>query len=151
MITSLTQLSHRPVGDEHPYQPGAGERTPRYPLAGECVSLNIQTAPEVSQVTVLWAVNGSAQVPISAVLAEPGIWQAVIPAQSAGADILYSLESAVETQGPYTYKVCGWQKQSPAIGWTQVKPDVWEGHLAASQTTANNSTMGPLTIISLYR
>ena len=35
-------LVHRPLGDEHPYAAGPAERTPRYPLAGEKVTLGIQ-------------------------------------------------------------------------------------------------------------
>lgn len=62
-ITMHRSLTHRPIGFEAPYTHGPDERFPRYPQAGQAVSLGL-TVPldeEPGQVYCLWRLNGQPQ------------------------------------------------------------------------------------------
>src|SRR5258707_8516659 len=96
-VSSLKQavLLHRPLGDEHPYLNGPTERTPRYPLAGEVVTVGIQAAPEIEAISLRWTLNGAPQATIQAepVAGSAGLWRAALPAQGASAEVTYWIEA----------------------------------------------------------
>jgi len=141
-------LWHRPLGDEHPYTSARNERTPRYPLAGQAVTLGIEVPAEINAVTVLWELNGIAQPARRAAQIEPGIWQAELPGQPSGAEVRYFFEAGGKREGPYTYNVTAWELQAGwGIAWRESKPGVWEGFLSKHATASGV----PLKIIAVER
>src|SRR5258707_13516185 len=122
---------HRPLGEEHPYLAGPMERTPRYPLAGEAVTLGIRAAPQVEAVSVRWTLNDAAQETVQAqrVPGSADLWQATLPPPRNGSHVGYWIEAqGANAEGPFTYQVAGWQADSQAsIRWQSIKPGVWEG------------------------
>jgi len=138
-------LVHIPFGNEHPYEQEPIERTPRHPLAGQPVRLGVQAQPETAQVRVEWQVNGVPQTAITAQrLADrggdernaqySGLWQAELPAQPDGANVVYSfVDDAGHETAQFEYKVVGWQDAPQLrLQWQQVKPGVWRGKLSDS-------------------
>src|SRR5262249_32701739 len=133
-------LLHQPLGDEHPYLAGPTERTPRYPLAGEAVTLGIRASTQVQTVAVRWILNDTPQEPIQAQrISDSGeLWQAKLPPLEDGAQVAYWLEDQdTNTQGPFTYRVVGWQADpQSSIGWQAIKPGVWEGRVIQAASSA---------------
>jgi hypothetical protein len=71
LALALSGVFHNPYGSDDLYSTEATERSPRDPMAGDSVSLNVTTWPiEAGQTTwITWTKNGVAQTPIG------GAWQ----------------------------------------------------------------------------
>ncbi len=58
-LSSITLL-HQPYGEHHPYIPLATERMPRDPIAGDLITLGVETShkPAVDLVWCIWQIEG---------------------------------------------------------------------------------------------
>src|SRR5690349_8332569 len=126
-MTRLEELTHSPLGIEHPYHQDPDERFPRQPLAGQPVELGARTFPP-SAATRVWAtwfaswkseavITGEAE----AVLTARGgteaevmqfatstirlggtragdTWRAALPAFGRGQQIRYQLHASMEDE-----------------------------------------------------
>jgi len=127
MKTSV-ELMHRPLGDQHPFESAADERTPRHPYYHDRVQLSVLTRPigAVQKVTALfWSAEHPDQVEtkefsftesvatdvaftedghLSEAAARAGLifgvdrWQASLPAFSAGTKVCYRLIAETEDE-----------------------------------------------------
>ena len=143
-------LEHGPLGNEHPYLAEPTERTPRYPLAGDDVSIGIRAAPELKAVSVRWTLNGVPQATIQAT-SESGsanLWRAVLPTQKDGSEINYWVEAkGANSLGPFTYRTFDWQAQpQTSVRWQSTKPGVWEGQLVNASSESVDVPLIPLLV-----
>jgi alpha-glucosidase (family GH31 glycosyl hydrolase) len=152
-ITSAPKLLHDPLGTEHPYQQDAVERKPRYPVPDQPVIVGIRCTPGTDHVTLRWSLNGVEQPSIEAecIDQDVALWQAILPAQPAGSQITYLLDSSTAQLGPFTYRIAGWQAQPGAqIAWQELRPDVWEGRIVDG-TSDSASVEVPLSALYIER
>jgi len=160
MTDSMTDITlsavpvHTPLGSEHPYLQSNTERSPRYPLAGQPVTIGIQSAS--GSIQLEWTLNGIPQAAIPAVQhAETAdLWQAIVPAQSDSVIVGYTIVSTAisgETKrvGPFAYEVVAWKiDPQTTINWQETKTGVWTGQFRQS---ASPDQPGLLKIISIER
>jgi alpha-glucosidase (family GH31 glycosyl hydrolase) len=95
-IKNKTQLIHRPLGFEHPYQPEPYERFPRHPKAGEKVSLGVETHSDhtIDRVWAVWQCAGQqheAEGKQVGGASDHPTWQIELPAFSAGDTVDYQI------------------------------------------------------------
>jgi len=136
--TALTGIPvHHPLGDEHPYSRGHTERMPRYPLAGQPVTIGIQSAPGNGHVHVNWTIDGIPQsaIPATRLSAGEDLWEVVIPPQVDGAKVNYRIVAGETARSStFEYEVVGWKTDAEAtIAWRETSAGVWEGVIRAFQ------------------
>lgn len=163
MTTALPPMIHKPFGSEHPYEQEPIERVPRHPLAGQPVTVGVQVAPSIQQLRVEWSLNGEPQPVVSArKLADrggdernpqySGLWQAELPAQPIGTNVLYTFVDEHGNQSEsFGYAPVGWQPD-PRVGlsWHQERVGVWRGRLT-DQSSGEVPSAIPLSLIRVER
>lgn len=112
-------LRHQPYGEQHPYIPLPYERFPHHPIAGEAVTLGVETGhhPSASAVWCTWEVDGKAGVNhADAQICTPGEnadqWKINLPAFQPYDVVRYRLyarnaEQQAESE-EFTFSVFAW-------------------------------------------
>ncbi|MCL5429662.1 MAG: hypothetical protein M1347_07700 [Chloroflexi bacterium] len=125
MVRALT-LTHTPLGLEHPYEQNLTERFPRFPVAGERITLGVATTPVggVDSVTASWRVKTTGKEGIAKGVwhkseADNDYWKIQLPAFDAKSEISYRL-SALGSQNKITsetfeFEVFNWEETGDLI------------------------------------
>ncbi len=114
-------LRHQPYGERHPYIPLPFERSPRDPVAGEPVLLNIETGltPPAKEVWCAWWVDGNPVENRLQASRRTGSetadqWQVVLPAFTGYEVVHYRLFARSDGQQveseEFTFSVSSWEK-----------------------------------------
>jgi alpha-glucosidase (family GH31 glycosyl hydrolase) len=118
MAETMT-LIHTPLGIEHPYEQNFLERYPRFPTAGEAVTLGAATTPagKADSVVVTWKVKGKVEEGRANGICEiddddNSFWKLRLPAFTAGNIVSYQLfarsgKELIKT-GTYQFEVLDW-------------------------------------------
>jgi alpha-D-xyloside xylohydrolase len=123
----VPSLRHQPLGEQHPYEPLACERSPRQPTAGEDVRLGVETGknPAAEAVWCTWSVDGNPTIHRSeGQLISRGesadTWQVALPAFEAYQVVRYRLYAEHAPQRAeseeFTFAVQAWEEAASVAG-----------------------------------
>lgn len=128
-MSSPIMITHIPHGIEHPYEASPVERQPRIPVAGEPITLGVQTTPAgaIVALSTLVRINDRQEERIAAhIVSDEAMgtnWCAHLPALQAGDQVSYRFQAepgAVATAA-FTFTVAGWQTAGAVRDWRQAQ------------------------------
>lgn len=128
MATSVYKplgLRHIPRGDEHPYFPTPVERLPRDPIAGQSVTIGVETSPlgVAQDVILIWQVNNDPEQRTPAIhvqdVESATQWRAILPPLAEGDHITYYfIASPGEVKSSvFEFTVAGWHNVGRVLAW----------------------------------
>lgn len=152
-VYAIDGVYHNPYGIDDIYTIEATERSPRDPVAGENVYINITTWPiETGQATwITWTRNGVVQPDIGGVWKYNSgtntYWQVSMGSFNKGDVISYTVHANKDginekTIGPFQFTVTGWEYITSISGYTDY------GNRVVLNATANTGTFTPKINIS---
>ena len=126
-MSSPIMITHIPHGIEHPYEASPVERQPRIPIAGEPITLGVQTTPAgaIAALSTLVRINDRQEERIAAhIVSDEAMgtnWCAHLPALQAGDQVSYrfQVEPGAVATAAFTFTVAGWQTAGAVRDWRQ--------------------------------